>query len=345
MNHKPVATVSPMENNQPSTSEPSTSEPKTPDPESYFDYQQYIHRLFNEYEWNNQNSDASSDSDGSNETLIQSISSYCDEAEKSPTPTKKTLSVIQRKTIQKQRKACLVRKLRKKLLPQNATTVLYDMLGHENVEFNIIRHGTAMKAEVVVNNVKYEAVERSKALAKKTVSENALRGMVIAQMANVDGTPKNRNEAALVLPMEHLARYALHKLFTEWQVNGFEGDEKKDEIQPFFCPAAPVIIDRTKVEKLPKVAKTVADLPPDASTMHPSLLFAYMRPQVAFDDLGYAGNHLEWVYVAGIRTDGSCFFGKGYSKKDARKAAAASACKVLFGVVFEESVVAQEKQT
>uniref|UniRef100_A0A182WCH0 DRBM domain-containing protein n=1 Tax=Anopheles minimus TaxID=112268 RepID=A0A182WCH0_9DIPT len=329
MDFSPVPAITPMENDQ-----LADCLSETTGPEAYFDYPQYVHRLFNEYEWRTQQtSDACSDSEYA-ETVIESVYQSCGEVENPRIQTEHSLSAIHCKAIQKRRKEAKLRQLRKMLLPKNSISVLHEILGPKNTEFFIYQYGSDIKAKVTVNNVSYEAIDRSKNLAKKNVSEQVLRDLVVTQMANVGTDAKSQNDATKNLPVEHLASFALHKLFTEWNVNGFNGNGKE---APTMHP--PVKQQQTGVSYLPKVTKTVADLPPDASLFHPGVLFAYMRPQVAYDDHGLVNNRFYHGFVASLRTDGCCYYGIGQSKKQARKAAAVEACKHLFGVVFDESVV------
>ncbi|XP_041779419.1 double-stranded RNA-specific editase 1-like isoform X2 [Anopheles merus] len=297
---------------------------------------------------------------------------------------KKPLNALERKKSEKQRKARQLRRLRKWLMPKNAIVALHELQGPGMTEFTINTNGQETKAELVINNVRYEATAPNKNLAKAQASEKALRDLVFAQMArvkqqrsagatkstiasntddNVDGANGNSNgdgndgTAAAGetepmdciesedLPMEHLAAFALHKLFTQWEAEGFE--------VPFIKPSRTKVVTAASGQTapaanaqpeqgggiMPKVTKTVADLPSDASKRHPTALFAYMRPQIAYEDLGSNNDQTNREFIAGLRSDGQYFIGKGRSKKLARKAAAIDACKILFGVEFDDSVL------
>ncbi|XP_035891985.1 uncharacterized protein LOC118503125 isoform X2 [Anopheles stephensi] len=295
---------------------------------------------------------------------------------------KKPLNALERKRSEKERKARQLRRLRKWLMPKNAIVALHELQGPGMAEFTVNTNGQETKAEIVINNVKYEATAPNKNLAKAKASEKALRDLIFAQMTRlkqqrtaaqqkqqqqqqqvvpgaaattvdkVDGPAAAKPEAEPMecvesedLPMEHLAAFALHKLFTQWESEGFEVPFIKSS-RAKTAASAPAPAENGGgggggggSSIMPKVTKTVADLPPNASTRHPTALFAYMRPQISYEDLGSNNDQLNREFVAGLRSDGRYFVGKGRSKKLARKAAAIDACKDLFGVVFDESVL------
>lgn len=274
---------------------------------------------------------------------------------------RKNLSSADRKRLEKERKARQLRRLRKLLTPKNAVVALHELQGPGMSEFTINTNGQETTAEIVVNNVRYEATAPNKHLAKARASEKALRDLVIAQMAkarqnaekqatenangktetNADATQNEDVEMAEVsesddVPMLHLASYALYKLFNEWQNEGFE-------IPAIKPPKAPVKLTETGAHPLaPKVPKTKADLPADASTRHPTALLAFMRPQVPYEDLGSNNNTdpAKREFSVGVTVDSKSFIGKARSKKMARKEAAAEACRALFDVQFVETSAA-----
>uniref|UniRef100_A0A182JN54 DRBM domain-containing protein n=2 Tax=Anopheles atroparvus TaxID=41427 RepID=A0A182JN54_ANOAO len=283
---------------------------------------------------------------------------------------RKPSSALERKKNEKQRKARQMRRLRKWLTPKNAIVALHELQGPGMTEFVINTNGHLTKAEIVINNVKYEATGSSKNQAKAKACEKALRDLAIAQMARVKlqqeakaaktmapvpppapsmsdtgpdpdesmhGSEVDEDGESDDLPMEHLAAFALHKLFSEWESEGFE----VPQIKPLKVKTAVPSVEASTVgvPSMPKVTKTIADLPPDAATRHPTALFAYMRPQVAYKDLGSNDDPLNREFSAAINVDGMQFLGQGRSKKLARKAAAIDACKTLFNVTFDSSVL------
>lgn len=135
------------------------------------------------------------------------------------------------------------------------------------------------------------------------------------EMANVTDTEE--------VPMMHLASFALHKLFTEWQNEGFE-------IPDFRLNYLPT--GAAQPERKPVPEKSV--LPPNAATMHPSMLLSVMRPASTYIPLGTEGVTPSIVHRMGITLNGQQFIGAARSKKLARKAAAIEACNALFGMSF-----------
>ncbi|XP_053663611.1 uncharacterized protein LOC128712762 [Anopheles marshallii] len=276
---------------------------------------------------------------------------------------KKPRNALERKKHDKERKVRQLRRFRKFLMPKNAIMALHELQGPGMAEFTLNSIGREMKAEVMINNVKYEATAPNKNLAKAKVSEKALREVILAQMtrmkqqriAQQKQQQQQSQEHAVTpevtmedegmdgiepddLPMEHLASFALHKLFAEWEAEGFEVPILK-MTRGKLTTQAPASGEKGAGPSLiPKITKTVADLPPNAAKYHPTALFAYMRPQVTFEDLGLNIDQQNREFSVGVKCDGQQFIGKGRSKKLARKAAAADACKELFGVVFDESV-------
>lgn len=82
----------------------------------------------------------------------------------------------------------------------------------------------------------------------------------------VDGD--NENDESEV-PMLHLASFALHKLFTEWQSEGFE-------IPDFKIGGASSPVENMAVDKADRVPPGTPPkrtlLPENANTMHPTTL-------------------------------------------------------------------------
>ncbi|XP_052899811.1 uncharacterized protein LOC128306363 isoform X2 [Anopheles moucheti] len=274
---------------------------------------------------------------------------------------KRTLTALERKKSERARKARQLHRFRKWLIPKNAIVALHELQGPGMAEFTIITNGQQTKAEIIINNVKYEATAPNKNLAKAKASEKALRDLVLTQMMRLkqqrlagqaaatagamDGVEVNPQATDSLdsietedLPMEHLASFALYKLFTQWEAEGFEMPFTKTT-RPKAPQAVALADNGAGTSFLPKVVKTVADLPENARWSHPTVVFAYMRPQIAYEELGSINDPMNREFMAGLRTDGLHFIGKGRSKKLARKAAAVEACKILFGLEFDENVL------
>lgn len=234
------------------------------------------------------------------------------------------------------------RRLRKLLTPKNALMALYELIGNKNCDFKINADAKGFLAEVLVNNVRYEGRGTSKTQAKNDASEKALRDLIIQKMverpkkvASADGSDtmdtedvdmKEGESNAVEVPMMHLASFALHKLFSEWQNEGFEIPDLKSTNQPEKVIA-------------PKISADKSELPANYETMHPSMLLSMMRPNTQYVDLGSEGTTPNVLHRFGVTIDGQSFVGQDRTKKLARKAVAIAACNAVFGTTFQHDAV------
>jgi hypothetical protein len=123
------------------------------------------------------------------------------------------------------------------LTPRNAIAALNELHGQSVNESVVIpTQGNKFEAEITINNIRYVGVGNSKMQAKNAASEKALRDLVINKFrqlksvdavvptpAPVEGTEDvNMEEEKDDVPMLQLASFALHKLFAEWESEGFE---------------------------------------------------------------------------------------------------------------------------
>lgn len=121
------------------------------------------------------------------------------------------------------------------LTPRNAIAALNELHGQSlNESIVIPTQGNKFEAEITINNVRYSGVGTSKMQAKNAASEKALRDLVInkfQQIKNHEATSTVSDSTDEVtmeddktedVPMLQLASFALHKLFAEWEAEGFE---------------------------------------------------------------------------------------------------------------------------
>jgi hypothetical protein len=122
------------------------------------------------------------------------------------------------------------------LTPRNAIAALNELHGQSVNESVVIpTQGNKFEAEITINNVRYVGVGNSKMQAKNSASEKALRDLVInkfRQMKSQDVVAPSTEGGEDVnmeggeekddVPMLQLASFALHKLFAEWESEGFE---------------------------------------------------------------------------------------------------------------------------
>ncbi|XP_031627838.1 double-stranded RNA-specific editase 1-like isoform X2 [Contarinia nasturtii] len=250
------------------------------------------------------------------------------------------------------------RRLRKILTPKNALMSLHELLGNGLSEFSILPEERGFVASVFVNNIQYEGRGSSKMAAKNAASEKALRDIIIHRMIqspksqqqkigdaaqpgseptsiteqlnqDVDMVDGENDSDESEVPMLHLASFALHKLFTEWQAEGFE--------IPDFKIGATSPIESVAVEKsdrAPGSPPKRMQLPENANTMHPTTLLCMMRPVTKYVDLGSEGQVPNILHRVGVEVDSQHFIGSAKNKKLARKNAAIDACNKLFGTTF-----------
>lgn len=130
---------------------------------------------------------------------------------------------------------------------------LYELKSHELSEFHMQSDEKGFVATVRVDGKDFSGRGISKIVAKNDASEKALRDLIITKMqtipkgsqsakssaggggggggSNDDDDPMDGDESVgggndddvpEEVPMMHLASFALHKLFTEWQADGYE---------------------------------------------------------------------------------------------------------------------------
>jgi len=278
------------------------------------------------------------------EPIQENVESGGDEAPSKPSFLHKTKKKTSAREIRQRQN----RRLRKLLTPKNALMALYELIGNKNCDFKISADSKGFFAEVLVNHIRYEGRGASKAAAKNDASEKALRDLIIQKMverpkkgtaAENNDTPMDSDDAEMnddskgvEVPMMHLASYALHKLFSEWQNDGFEIPDLKTTNKDNIVP--------------PKASADKSDLPPNHENMHPSMLLSMMRPNTQYVDLGSEGTTPNVVHRFGVTVDGKSFVGHDRTKKLARKAAATAACNSCFGTKFQQEeirVVANKK--
>lgn len=121
------------------------------------------------------------------------------------------------------------------LTPRNAIAALNELHGDSIGQSVVVpTQNNQFEAEITINNVRYVGLGNSKMQAKNAASEKALRDLVInkfQQIKNQDATTTaaasesddvNMEEEKEDVPMLQLASFALHKLFSEWEAEGFE---------------------------------------------------------------------------------------------------------------------------
>lgn len=209
-------------------------------------------------------------------------------------------------------------------------------------------------AKITINNVKYEGIGNSKMQAKNVACEKALRDLVVNKfhtMKNQDAQSESDDvimddEKEEEVPMLQLASYALHKLFTEWENEGFDIPFLK--VSEIFAwnffnwfksivltqPPPPADANPNNAAEAkpsaPKPPKIKSELPPDSEQMHPVMLLSTMRPGTQYVDLGSEGITPNISHKVGTTVDNRQFIDQARSKKEARKRVAATVLRALF---------------
>lgn len=153
-------------------------------------------------------------------------------------------------------------------------------------------------AEVCINSQTFEGFGHSKTAAKNNASEKALRELIISKMSkksrksiSVNGkstagtedkegdiemgnaeNSTNDEEDEEDVPMLNLASFALHKLFTEWESQGFKIPDFRNYnggSLNFSDDNSMTETDKIENKKVPKIR---TELPPNPENFHPCML-------------------------------------------------------------------------
>ncbi|KAL5278020.1 hypothetical protein ACFFRR_002957 [Megaselia abdita] len=274
----------------------------------------------------------------------------------------------------KERRMKQNRMLRKSLLPKNALMSLNEMKGIQISDFNIVQSpsGGGFVCSVNINNIQYEATGQSKAGAKNFCCEKAIRDIMLQKMMSLrflkqqqqlkDGVSESGNESSTVemkneneesmdtednfdedVPMLNLASYAIHKLFCQWETEGFDVPDIVNVLGT--PPGASTDAQNESAEAASAVKTKVSgpsrsELPENHETMHPATLLCMMRPGITFEVIETIGQTPNIVQRVQVIVDENTFVGVGRSKKSARKDAAINACNEIFGTSFVNEIQA-----
>lgn len=266
---------------------------------------------------------------------------------------RRILGLTKKKISNKERRIRQNRRLRKMLTPKNAITALHELQGPSTLDFMIAGVNNDFRAEVNVNSVKYVGQGRSKVLAKNNAAEKALRDFVIAKMAakarrvkeeksieagEAEMKEGTEQEEVDDVPMLNLVSFALHKLFTEWEAEGFTVPDFRNGQEA----VQQMVVDGANGAEQPVVKTLPApreELPPNAAATHPTMLLSIMSPGTQFVDVGSEGKPPNVVHTVSVSLNGKNYVGTGRTKKIARKNAAMEACMDRYGVKFNPDIV------
>ncbi|KAH8304469.1 hypothetical protein KR059_010687 [Drosophila kikkawai] len=247
------------------------------------------------------------------------------------------------------------RQLRKSMLPKNALMALNEVKGVTISDFTIDSNPDGgFTAVVTVNSNQYEGKGLSKMSAKNAACEKAWRDFIIAKMTpkkaklppasssdanGVEPMDTNEDESESPeddLPMLNLASFAIYKLFSEWERDGYIVPEMHPSAASTSVPAAGGDAAAPPAPVPPKEKKPPvrAELPNGWESLHPATILCIMRPGVTYVDYGTSGDKPNVMQHLGIVVDDQEFTASGRSKKIARRNVAVSVCNTLFGTNF-----------
>ncbi|EDW44550.1 GM13527 [Drosophila sechellia] len=241
------------------------------------------------------------------------------------------------------------RQLRKSMLPKNALMALNEVKGVTISDFTIDSNTDGgFTAVVTVNSNQYEGKGTSKMTAKNAACEKAWRDFIIGKMTpkpprihqvelGAEPIDTNEDEADAPdddLPMLNLASFAIYKLFTEWEREGYVVPEMHPSANAAQQAGGDAGTPVPAAPKEPKKPPVRTELPSGWETMHPATILCIMRPGLSYSDYGSSGDNTTGMQHLGITVDNQEFHAHGRSKKIARLNVAVKVCNSLFGTNF-----------
>uniref|UniRef100_A0A1A9UMX2 DRBM domain-containing protein n=1 Tax=Glossina austeni TaxID=7395 RepID=A0A1A9UMX2_GLOAU len=242
-----------------------------------------------------------------------------------------------RKRSSRRRRILRKRELSRMIIPKNALSTLSEFHGITIDEFTVTSDpncDAGFVAAITINGSQYQGNGRTKSAAKKIACEKALRDYCLRKMRKrfhdigatslslLGRTTNNaKNENSGIADDEgftiSLASFALHKLYAEWEDEGFS-------VQHLLRR------NTDNSAKKEKLEHTRYELPKSWENMHPASFLSEIRPGTTYVDKGKIGDD----QYMGVVVDGREFVQFGRSKKEGRRKAAAAACDYLFGTEF-----------
>lgn len=104
----------------------------------------------------------------------------------------------------------------------------------------------------------------------------------------------------VTLPWQHVASFALHKLFSNWDEGGTITDRLVSTATT-TDGTAPVLSEKKPAKKMP----------PNPETMNPIMLLNQMVPHAQYVELSKAGNPPSVVFTYKCSANGQSFIGRG----------------------------------
>ncbi|BES97752.1 siRNA Hypothetical protein [Nesidiocoris tenuis] len=251
-------------------------------------------------------------------------------------------------------------RLKSLLAPKNALMVLHElhpelkMLVSEQVSNT---NQMSYIVDIEIDGQSFRGIGMSKNAAKQAASESALKAVLLkkieesnsgaaaapiksesadeempladaaksAEGESADGAtngdqPKTRAPPEDDVPWGSLASFALYKLFSEWQSQGFQ------------LSSVTGLHHMTGVAKPPPAPTPMKKLPEDAHTKHPVQLLNQLYPGCLYHE-NREGAPPKMTFTFSVVVNDQTFKGVGSNKKEAKKECAKHALQAL-GVVY-----------
>uniref|UniRef100_A0A1B0GNH4 Uncharacterized protein n=1 Tax=Phlebotomus papatasi TaxID=29031 RepID=A0A1B0GNH4_PHLPP len=245
---------------------------------------------------------------------------------------RRILGLTKKKISNKERRIRQNRRLRKMLTPKNAITALHELQGPSTLDFMIAGIEGFGKNNAAEKALRDFVIAKMAAKARRVKEEKSIEA---GEAEMKEGTEQEEVDD---VPMLNLVSFALHKLFTEWEAEGFTVPDFRNGQEA----VQQMVVDGANGAEQP-VAKTLPapreELPPNAAATHPTMLLSIMSPGTQFVDVGSEGKPPNVVHTVSVSLNGKNYVGTGRTKKLARKNAAMEACMDRYGVKFNPDIV------
>ncbi|GJQ73310.1 hypothetical protein Trydic_g13681 [Trypoxylus dichotomus] len=247
-------------------------------------------------------------------------------------------------------------RLRKLLQPKNALMIINELVGHVPFEISETKTGNAFedvyKASVNVEGKDHVGFGKSKALAKTSAAEMAVRSMILNKLRITAQPPPVADEELKDMKMEvteenqddvswtHIASFAIHKLFSSWGDDGNMADMiSRSSSYVSLNENNLSAKDSTSSIQAQPEQKPAKRLPENAALMNPIMLLNQMHPSAKYEELGKTGTPPHIQFTIKCTVGNQSFIGTGSNKKAARKQATFEACKTLLGIQYPPDIL------
>ncbi|CAH1963078.1 unnamed protein product [Acanthoscelides obtectus] len=238
-------------------------------------------------------------------------------------------------------------RLSKMLQPKNAVMILNELVRQTAYTVDEMPPGTdrrtAFKVTVVVDGVEHIGYGHTKNAAKNAAAEMALKYVVknnkLSEVKqDEDGVEKmeiTEDDVNQPLPWQHVASFALFKLFTSW---GEDAGAIKNALLGNLGGTNTAQTGGSIAGDQPIEMKPAKKMPVNPELMNPLMLLNQMMPHVQFEEIGKAGAPPNITFTFKCSVNGQSYTGSGSSKKTAKKMAAFAVCHSVLGVNYPPDV-------